>query len=198
MKCRLLYLLLLTTVGTANAASTMAVSEIQESRQTPPDQSQIVFARLDKGWGSATVFDVTNGEPELIGILSGRDRVVHFVEPGNHTFMVISEAADFMGADLAAGKKYYAVADIRMGIWKGRFSLHPVRNGSEGKFQVDTGTFKKWLPKTEIVENTEASIEWAKANHESIVGKQEKYWKKWEAKSDDAIAERTLNESDGI
>ncbi len=198
MRLRLLIFVFLTAVGTAYAASKMAISENQEQLQTPPDQSQIIFVRPSGGAGSAPIFDVTDGEPQFVGILYGKDKLAYFVEPGNYTFMVISESADFMAANMIGGKTYYAIARPRVGVWKARYSLYPARNDSEGKFQIDSQKVQKWLAKTKFVENTEASLGWADANRESIVGKQQKYWEKWESKSDEEIAERTLEESDGI
>jgi hypothetical protein len=200
MKRWLLILLFFSTVGTAYAASKMAISENQEVLETPADQAQIIFIRPSAyGIGTkSSVFELIDGEPQFIGILGKGKKLAHFVEPGNHTFMVISEAADFMEANVVGGNTYYAVVKGRVGAWKARFSLHPVRNGSEGAYQIDSERFQEWMTKTKFVENTEASVEWANANHQSIVKKQNKFWKKWEAKSAEDIAERTLVESDGI
>ena len=70
MKLRVLIFLCFTATATAYAASKMAVSENQEQLQTPPDQAQIIFLRPTGGAGSASIFDVTDGEPQLIGILT--------------------------------------------------------------------------------------------------------------------------------
>lgn len=200
MKRWLLILLFFSIAGTAYAASKMAISENQEVLETPADQAQIIFIRPTiGGLGSkSSIFELIDGEPQFIGILGNGKKLAHFVEPGKHTFMVISEAADFMEANVVGGNTYYAAVKRRVGAWKSRYSLHPVRNGSEGAYQIDSERFQEWMTKTEFVENTEASVEWANANHKSIVKKQNKFWKKWEAKSAEDIAERTLVESDGI
>lgn len=49
-----------------------------------------------------TVFDDTR----YIATVSADTHVAYQAEPGKHTFMVVSEAADFMNADLTAGKTY--------------------------------------------------------------------------------------------
>ena len=73
----------------------------------------------------STVFDVTDDAPRMVGIVSAKTKIAYEVAPGEHHFMVVSEAADFMRADLAAGKTYYALVTPRMGVWRARFSLLP-------------------------------------------------------------------------
>jgi hypothetical protein len=200
MRFKLITLTLFLASTNLYAASKMVERDNQEVLLTPADQSQIIFIR-PSGFGGmvkASVFDINSGEPEFIGIVAAGKKIDYFVEPGKHTFMVISENADFMEANVAAGETYYSVITVRTGWWKARFSLHPARNGSEGRYQIDSEKFQKWLVKTEFVENTEASFEWAEANNPSIVRKQKKYWKKWETISAEDLAERTLEESDGF
>lgn len=182
------------------ASSKMLVQDNQELVPPVADQSQIVFLR-STFVGSAiqsSVFDVTSGEPEFVGIVSNDTKLAYTVSPGEHVFMVVSEAADFMQANLAAGKTYYSMVTPRMGAWKARFSMHPVRNGGAGKFQYSSERFQGWLERTRFVENTAESIAWFNENAANIKTKQTKYWPVWQQKSPEDLAERTLNPDDGI
>ena len=149
-----------------------------------PDQALIVFMR-PSGMGFAvqsSVFDVTNGNPEFIGIVSAKTKVAHYAQPGKRRYMVISEAADFMDANLVAGKVYYTLVTVRMGLWKARFSLQPVRGGD-----VATSEFGNWYGGTRWVENEDSAQGWADSNMQSIRGKMEDYLPKWETKPDKPV-----------
>ena len=182
------------------ASSKMRVQDNQDLIAPDSDMAQIVFMRSTFTGSaiSASLFDVTDGEPEFIGILSNATKLAHSVTPGKRIFMVVSEAADFMEADLVAGKTYYSMVTPRMGAWVARFSMHPVRNGGEGDFQYSSERFQKWLKKTNFVENTAESQTWFEATRSDIKMKQQKYWEVWQKKTPAALAERTLNTGDGI
>jgi hypothetical protein len=199
MKSSLLILVLFTSIGNAYAASKMIDSPSQEQMQTPADQAQIIFLRVPPlaPAAGASIFDVTDGDPKYIGSVYQGKKLAYFVEPGDHKFMLVSEAAEFLLASVVTGKTYYVAIKPKMGMWKARFSLFPVRNGSDGDYQQSSESFQERLAEADFVENTDASIERAEANYTSIVSKQKKSWKKWEKKSADDIAERTLEASDG-
>jgi hypothetical protein len=176
----------------------MVISDNQEQLDTPPDQSQIIFVRVHRGFGGVPVFDITNGDPQLIGILSRFNKLAYFVEPGKHTFMVIAMFANFMEANVVGGKTYYVYACPGGVWWETNWHLYPMRN-EPGRLcrQTPSEALQKWSAKAVFVENTEESVSWAKANRDSIIKKQTKGWERWEAKSDEHIGERTLNEADG-
>jgi len=112
--------------------------------------------------------------------------------------MVVSEAADFLEADLLPGKTYYAMVTPRMGAWKARFSLYPIRSGNDGEFSMQSGKFDKWVSSTDLSVNTEESTRWAKENSASIAKKRASYEAVWSTKSEAEIRERTLLPEDGI
>ena len=148
---------------------------------TIPDEgkSMIVFMR-PSGIGYAiqsSVFEVKDGNPELIGIIAAKKKEVHELEPGEHLFMVIGESADFMSAELEANKIYYALVTPRMGVWKARFSLKPVHAN-----ELNTSEFKEWLEECEWVEKSPASDNWARENMNSIYSKYTEYYSKWISK----------------
>jgi hypothetical protein len=200
MKTKSLLFTAVVLLASGCASTKMVVKEDQTLVAPATEQSQIIFLR-STFVGSAiqsSIYDVTVGEPEFIGILSNDTKLAHTVDPGKHVFMVVSEAADFMEADLAAGKTYFSMVTPRMGAWVARFSMHPVRNGAAGDFQYSSDRFQGWLAKTKFVENTAESYAWFEAGRDSIKGRQEKYWTVWQEKTAEALARRRLNPNDGI
>ena len=200
MKIRILLSLLFLLLATGCASTKMTVKSDQQMTTPTAGTSQVIFMR-SSFLGSAiqaSVFDVTSGDPEFIGILSNATKLSYDVKPGYHVFMVVSEAADFMEANLAVGKTYFAMVTPRMGAWKARFSMYPVRNGGQGEFQYSSDEFQKWLRSSQFVGNTAESEAWFKENLSSIKSKQSDYWQVWQEKSQADIMERTLNPEDGI
>jgi hypothetical protein len=92
-------------------------------------ESTVVFIRWSMigAIHRASLYDVTDRRPEFIGFLPSKARLSYAVSPGQHTFMVVTETADFMQAEVVGGKVYYAIATPRMGVVQDRFSLYPVR-----------------------------------------------------------------------
>lgn len=200
MKSRLLILVAALLLVTGCASTRMIDSAQQELVTPSADQTQVVFVRSSMFGGAiqSSVFDVSGDDTKFIGILSAGKKIAYTVEPGKHVFMVVSEAADFMEAEMIGGKTYYAMVTPRMGAWKARFSMYPVRNGSPGEFQYGSDKFQSWLSGTELSENTPASHAWAEENHADILSKQADYWVVWQQKAPSELTERTLNSDDGV
>ena len=200
MKLRLILVTAAIALLSGCASSKMIVQENQELVAPSAGKAQVVFMRSTFVGSAiqASVFDVTSGEPEFIGIISNDTKLAHVTDPGKRVFMVVSEAADYMEANLAAGKTYYSMVTPRMGAWKARFSMHPVRNSGGGEFQYDSRQFQDWLEKTRFVTNTAESTAWAKENLSNIKDKHARYWEVWKQKSPADLAERTLNADDGV
>ena len=200
MKAKLLMLLAAMLLATGCASSRMVDSAQQELIAPSADKAQIVFLR-SSFVGSAiqsVIYDATGDGADFIGILSNGKKLAHTVGPGKHVFMVVSEAADFMVAEVVGGKTYYAIVTPRMGAWKARFSMHPVRNGGPGEFQVGSDRFQGWLSGAALSENTADSYAWAEENRSSVLQKQANYTTVWQQKSPSELAERTLNPDDGV
>ena len=181
------------------ASTKMAVAPEQTISPVSPDQARVVFMRSSFVGSAiqASLFDVSDGETRFIGIISADTKIAYETNAGHSVFMVVSEAADFMEGDLQAGRTYYGMVTPRMGAWKARFSLWPVRNGTPGEFDVNSDKFQGWLKKTNFVLNTPDSEQWFIENRDSILQKQTEYWEAWQSKSPGDLAERTLNPDDG-
>ena len=184
----------------ACAGSPMVVSTDQTVTAPAPDKAQVVFMR-SSFYGSAinaSLFEVKGDTNEFIGIMANGTKIVKEVEPGEHTFMVVSEAADFMQADLEAGKTYYAMVTPRMGAWKARFSFQPIKKEANTEFSTSSDEFGDWVTNTKLVQNSEKSLLWAENNANSVNSKRDAYYAKWQSKDDEEIARQTLDASDGL
>lgn len=199
MNTKLLSLAAVALLLTSCASSKMVNRTDQTTEVPAADKAQVIFMRPSSFGGvvQASLFDVSSTDPEFIGIVSTGTQVSYMLDPGEHVFMVVSEAADFLPAKLVGGKTYYAIVTARMGAWKARFSMAPVRKSAPGDYQYESDKFQGWLEKMRFVENTPESIAWFQANKADIKGKQIRYWQVWQEKSEADVAARTLNADDG-
>lgn len=200
MKIRILLLVTVAFLAGGCASSRMIDAPEQQVVAPSADKAQVIFFRSSFVGSAiqASLFDATDGGAEFIGILSNGKKLAHEVDPGKHVFMVVSEAADFLEAELVGGKTYYAIVTPRMGAWRARFSLHPVRNGGPGELQIDSQEFRDWMNETVFTQNTPESYAWAEESAASVAERQREYWVVWQQKSPSDLAERTLNPDDGI
>ena len=154
-------------------------------------EGKVVFMRTSSlgRLVTASVFDVTDaGEPKFINHVRTGDKVVYAVKPGLHTFMVVSEAADFMQVEVLPGKSYYALVTPRMGAMRARFSFEPVRGSDRRIAALERGGRP-----TNV---TQAAINWAKQNAPDIANKRERYWAEWSSKPESQRP--TLQAEDGL
>jgi hypothetical protein len=178
----------------AGSTNYMKLVPENEANYAPDnDHAMVVFMRPSTiGFAiQSSVFDITDGQSKLVGIVSAKKKVVCKTESGERLFMVVGESADFMKADLQAGKTYYSLVEPRMGVWKARFSLEPVH-----KADLNSEKFDGWVKSCQYYENTDASLKWAEQNVDSINSKKEKYLVKWNSRPE---AERpALLSEDGM
>ena len=168
--------------GGAGPISHMREAPSADVPTTPPaGKATVVFLRPSSlGFGIASsVYELKPGGDTFVGIVPAKRKVVYVTDPGPTRFMVVSEAADFMAAELEAGKTYYALVTPRMGMWKARFSLRPVTAE-----ELRGGQFSEWDGECRFIENTPASHAWAKEHWEDIQAKKVEYLQKWEPRND--------------
>ena len=158
------------------------------------DSAIVVFMRPATFGGAiqSVVYEATTPNHAMVGIVSSGTKVAYRTPPGEHMFMVVSESADFLRATLDAGKTYYVLVTPRMGVWRARFSLKPVRAAD-----FDTSRFKSWDRSTKLYENTDASQAWAVNNAPSVQKRRDEAQPRWHNKPDDDKADATLLASDG-
>ena len=181
------------------ASSLMQPAEDLTLRPPSADASRIVFLRPSH-WGGAiqtSLYDVSGPSPEFIGVLSAGKKIVHDISPGAHRFMVVSENADFMEAQLAPGRTYYAVVGYRVGFWNGRFPLWPVKADADAPYSLQDDDFQEWVEAESVVKTARAD-EWARDELVEVQSKYDAYLPVWQQKSPEDRAARTLDEADGV
>jgi len=164
----------------------MAAGEVPPA--APVGKTVIVFMR-PSGLGYAiasSVYELKSDGDVFVGIVPAKRKLAYVANPGSTRFMVVSEAADFMAADLEAGKTYYALVTPRMGMWKARFSLRPLTAGD-----LQGAQFKDWEGDCTWIDNTPASHGWAKQHWADIQSKKVEYLQKWEPRADKPVLRAT-------
>lgn len=192
-------LLLVAVLATGCASNPMTVSDTQQLAPPKEGQAQVIFMRSSFVGSAinASLYDVTGDEVRFIGIMANGTKVAYDTQPGERVFMVVSEAADFMEADLAPGKNYFSIVTPRMGAWKARFSMWPIKADSAAKYNTTMSEFDKWKESTTLVNNSDKARLWFLNNADSVDKKYEDYWPVWQEKSEEDIAQRTLTPGDG-
>jgi hypothetical protein len=95
--------------------------------------------------------------------------------------MVVGQrSADFIDADLAAGKTYYLL--VAPGARGAAFSLVPAGGAPD---------LPRWLRECQLVENTPSTEAWAKQHWSSIQTRKREYLGKWEARPDRPVIPAT-------
>lgn len=180
----------LAAVGCVTPAPNMKFSEVTNEAASPaPDQALVYFIRPNQ-LGFVVTAAVYDGD-EFVGFVPYNQKLPYLTKPGEHMFMVVSEAADFMRADLQAGKTYYARVVPRMGAWRARFSLDPISAD-----ELNSGKAKQWIEEATPIKNSPGAYQWAQDNKPSVMSKKEKYFEAWRSK--DPSKQPYLKASDGM
>lgn len=150
---------------------------LTENLERPENSALIYFIRPQKiGYKvNAVVYD----NDRSVGFVPYGQKLPYFVQPGQHLFMVVSESADFMTADIAPGKTYYIEVKPRMGVWRARFSLAPVT-----RKMLETDKVQKWISNARLIENTPEAQTWAAQNNENVLAKRNDYLGEWDQKAE--------------
>jgi len=193
MKAIRIWLILMVPVVLA-ACGGAQMTPATEPPQIRAGESSIVFMRASALGGAvaASVFDVTTEETKFVGLVNYGTKYAHPVKPGNYTFMVIGESADFMQVSVLPDRTYYALVTPRVGVWKARFSFKPVRQSELGGSE-----FASWTSSTKYVVNSAESTSWAAQNANDINSKRKEYWTEWNNKPANQRESQTLKPEDG-
>jgi hypothetical protein len=182
--------------------ATPLMQPVEDPTRAPPaaQTSRVVFLRPSwfAGLVHAPLFDVSGGEPAFIGAISTGEKVVLETTPGEHRFMVAAETADFMDARMAPGRTYYAVVRPGVGIWGARFSLWPVKADPAAKYSLEDDDLEEWVEEADPVASAPAAEQWYRDNLASVRSNYDAHLAKWEQKSSQDRAARSLDEADGV
>lgn len=128
----------------AAAPAPAAFSEkVSAAIGTPPEgKAHIVFFRPSKFVGAAIGFKVRENEVEL-GKLKNGSYFVLAVDPGEHTYVVHSEAKDVTRIEAEAGETYFLVGTVTMGVMAGHPNLSPA---DAAAFEAALAKMKKTAP----------------------------------------------------
>lgn len=94
-------------------------------------------------------------DDDYIGVIPYGNKRICRVSPGAHRFMVMSDTADFLDAELKPGKHYFVRVEVRMGIWTAKFSLSPILSD-----EMLVESHRKWISSELLADNTPESEEW--------------------------------------
>lgn len=146
-------------------------------------KSQMVFYRpFGYFTHQAYVFDITNNDLIMIGILPHKTKIAYSAAPGKRRYMVIAKNAHFLDADTASGKTYFARIDFvrQWGLFEGwgapTFNLTPIVAGSSA-LQAELAE-SRWISKTASADK------WAKENRPSVLKKKSQHFTEWQQKPD--------------
>lgn len=186
---------------TAGCQSALMVKSTAATHTPAEGKAQVVFLRPSTFGGAiqSSVYDASrDADDRFIGIVSAKTKVGYTTTPGHHLFMVIAENADFLEADLDAGKTYYVLVSPRPGWWKARFSLLPVRSADGAERSVKSEDFAKWMTATQWVDLTAQAELWYREHAADVREKKLDYLKKWDRMDASDKAELTLQAGDGV
>ncbi|WP_448564061.1 hypothetical protein [Thalassotalea ganghwensis] len=165
------------------------------------DKAALVFLRassFDGAMTSSLVQVNEQGESTLVGILGPKEKMIRYVEPGEHTFMVVGESADFMKANVEAGKVYYSIIRPRIGMWKSRFSLTLFKVQPEHEdFNINGTNLAKWLNECQYTQPNPQAFTWHKSKANEMKSLYNEYMPVWQNKTNAQRQAVTSTSEDG-
>jgi len=127
---RTLALLVLLASGCASVPKYMREVDAKQPLQAPADRALVVFVR-SSAFGWAVRAHVMDDQENFLGtaIAGGHFSVLR--PPGKQKFVVWSEAADVLVADLAPGLVYFVEVNPAMGLMRARFNFRASHRGTD-------------------------------------------------------------------
>jgi hypothetical protein len=143
----------------------------------PPPGTSLVFIVRPEVWGGSDVAFLYDDE-YYVGTLKKGEHIAYVTKPGRHLFVVTSEAADFLEADLLPDKTYYTRLRRRWGIGHERFTFVP---------SVDPAAIretKAMVAKSPQMRVNAKGQEWNRGKHETMMRMKAKFLVKWDRRED--------------
>lgn len=187
--------LLLILGGCASSVMTKAPSP--ELKPPPAGMAQIVFMR-DSFVASAIGCDLLQvdkgGKLKFIGVVANATKIAYLTPPGHKVFMAYGTVADFMEANVVAGKTYFVI--LRPNWGTGGFAPTPIRQRND-KWSMQNPDFNKWLNDTELVTANAKAPGYFQKNKADFDKLYTRYWARFLHKNPVERRERTLQPQDG-
>lgn len=185
----------ITLTGCASGLMRPADPKIPTASDT---KANVVFMRSSIVAGAIGVelFEVINGDLKFIGQLPSGHKIVYETTPGEKVFMAYGTAADFMRANVEAGKTYYSI--VRPNWGTGGFAPTPVRTNLSEPHNIKSPEFTSMVSSTDRIEANEDAPSWFKENKARYQEIYKEYWARWLRKSEDEKGQRTINLEDGV
>lgn len=179
-------------------SSLMTKSPAGDIRTPEENMAIVVFMRSSfvAGGVGVELFEINNGELEFVGSLPNGSKIAHKTQPGNKVYMAYGSAADFMIANVEGNKTYFSI--VRPNWGTGGFAPTPIRNDGSTDYNTANADFKKWKDGTDLLEKKAEAEAWFAKNKHKYQLIYNKYWARFQTKTDDEKASRTLQPSDGV
>ena len=146
-------------------ATEPAASDGPMSYVAPNDKAVVVFLRPSK-LGKAINFYVMDENKQFLTMFRGNQNTGVAVPPGKRTIYVVSENAELVRAELAAGRTYIIVARAKMGFGKARVEVETVRRNTPSFAESAT-----WIRDTKAADpDLDDGAKWVR-KHESAIAK---------------------------
>lgn len=177
---RLAVVLAMALVAGGCAAPLRGMVPVPASRSVtaapPAGKAAVVFLRPELIVGNtASVFELRGDDDVFVGHALAGKKLLYLAEPGPTRFMVLGGGgADFMSAELVAGKTYYARVVPGRSVY---FTLRPVT-------RAEDRDLAGWLRDSEWVETGPQAQAWAKTHERSIRVRKAQYLPTWTARPD--------------
>lgn len=140
------------------------------------DLAVVVFVQPTKrSYDWAAIYE----DDRFVAVVQDRTHAVHEAVPGAHRYAVVSEAADFLDADLAAGRVYFVLVQPRMGGVRMRYSLLPIAPDRESWDELPA-----WLAETHAVTPNQRAFSWVETHRDGAARLRERYLVPWLDKPD--------------
>lgn len=185
--------------GCGGSSALMKPSQNQNITPASKKKAKIVFMRTSfvAGAINAELFEIAKGKIKFIGSIPMGSKIVHETTPGKKVYMAYGIAADFMLADVRAGKTYYSI--VRPNWGTGGFAPTPVRTDGTSDFNTSSSDFKEWVSGTELIEPIPADAKaWFAKEQKNILTAYKEYWKRFQMKHPNEKAQRSLTPLDGM
>jgi len=195
----------MTAMGRLISVATMFFLSATQSNAASPEseaipdvrqgQAQIVVMRKTSvnALVSMLIYDVTSGQPKVIGKISNSRKFVLDVPPGDYVFMVgLMGGYEFMQASVLADKRYFAVLSP---VWPAKYFLRPVRH-KESEFLYSSKDFDSMLNETKFAEPYTEPMKEKEAK--KVMDSYLKRWEKWQTKSAEEKTALTIRHEDSF